>query len=55
MFILARGGAGGKGNHYFISSTNQSPTVAEYGAEGEVFSYTIELRSMAQFGLVSPY
>lgn len=53
MFILARGGAGGHGNHFFISSTNQSPSVAECGADGESITYILELRSMANFGLVS--
>ncbi|XP_075211750.1 mitochondrial ribosome-associated GTPase 2 [Lycorma delicatula] len=52
MFILARGGAGGHGNHFFTSATNQSPAVAECGADGENISYTIELRSMAHFGLL---
>ena len=52
LFIAARGGAGGKGNHYFVSSTNQTPQVAEYGALGEQLNYHLELRSMAHMGLV---
>lgn len=52
MFIAAKGGAGGKGNHFFISDTEQSPKICEYGAKGEELEYTIEVRSMAHIGLV---
>lgn len=53
MFVLARGGAGGRGNHFFISDTRQSPVIAEKGAKGEDLSYILELKSMAHFGFVS--
>lgn len=53
MFVAARGGAGGKGNHFFCTDTEQSPEICEYGAEGEKLGYTVELRSMAHVGLVS--
>lgn len=53
MFVAARGGAGGKGNHFFISDTEQAPKICEYGATGENFKYTLELKSMAHVGLVS--
>lgn len=52
IFIAARGGAGGKGNRYFASATNQTPQVAEIGALGEQEGYHLELRSMAHMGLV---
>jgi len=52
MFVAARGGAGGHGNGFFCSDTNQAPKVAEYGAEGEELTYVVELRSMAHFGLL---
>lgn len=52
LFVAARGGAGGKGNHFFISDTEQSPKISEYGAEGEQLTYTLEIRSMAHVGLV---
>ncbi|XP_049774303.1 mitochondrial ribosome-associated GTPase 2 isoform X3 [Schistocerca cancellata] len=52
MFVAARGGAGGHGNHFFISDTMQAPQVAEYGADGEALKYILELQSMANFGLV---
>ena len=52
MFVAARGGAGGKGNHFFISDKEQAPQVSEYGAKGEQVSYELEIRSMAHIGLV---
>ncbi|XP_014252461.1 uncharacterized protein LOC106668326 isoform X3 [Cimex lectularius] len=52
MYVLARGGAGGKGNAYFVTDTQQTPLVAEYGANGEDRSYILEIKSMANFGLV---
>ncbi|XP_065561742.1 GTPase Obg-like isoform X2 [Artemia franciscana] len=52
MFLAARGGAGGKGNAYFASATNQSPDIAEYGADGESFWYNVELKTIAHVGLV---
>lgn len=52
MYVGARGGAGGKGNRFFISDTEQAPKISEYGAEGENIKYTIEMRSMAHVGLV---
>lgn len=52
MFIAARGGAGGKGNHFFCSNAEQAPQVCEYGAKGEQKVYVAELRSMANIGLV---
>ena len=44
MFLAAKGGAGGKGNAQFKSSTNRTPKVSEIGAEGEILDYTLELR-----------
>jgi len=51
-FIAARGGAGGKGNTYFKSSTRRKPEIAEVGGKGEVLEYTLELRTMADVGLI---
>lgn len=53
MFIAARGGAGGKGNTFFASDTEQVPQICEYGATGEDAQYTLEVRSVAHIGLVS--
>lgn len=51
-FIAARGGAGGHGNPYFKSETNQTPLICESGAEGEKNQYLLEIKSMAHMGLV---
>lgn len=52
MFVLARGGAGGKGNHFFTSDSLQAPLIAECGAPGEDNSYELEIKSVANFGLI---
>ncbi|XP_011269531.1 mitochondrial ribosome-associated GTPase 2 isoform X2 [Camponotus floridanus] len=52
MFIAARGGAGGHGNSFFKSDTQQSPEISEYGAIGEDLRYVLEIRSMAHVGLI---
>ncbi|RUS90790.1 hypothetical protein EGW08_001409 [Elysia chlorotica] len=52
VFIAARGGAGGKGNHFFLSNENRAPAVAEVGAEGQVREVKVELKTMAHFGLI---
>ncbi|XP_055376342.1 mitochondrial ribosome-associated GTPase 2 [Condylostylus longicornis] len=51
-FIAARGGAGGRGNHFFISDTQQAPEICEYGARGEEAKYHLELRTMADVGFI---
>ncbi|QQP49336.1 GTPbinding protein 5like, partial [Caligus rogercresseyi] len=51
-FLAARGGEGGKGNAFFRSSTKQTPTCAEIGAEGEGFPFEIELKTSAHVGLI---
>lgn len=52
MFVAARGGAGGKGNHFFSSALNTTPEVCEFGGAGEDIAYHLELRSMANVGFV---
>jgi len=52
IFIAARGGAGGRGNKFFATPENQSPEIAEFGAEGETKSYVVEMATIAHFGLV---
>ncbi|XP_071440016.1 mitochondrial ribosome-associated GTPase 2 [Hetaerina americana] len=52
VFVGAKGGAGGHGNAFFATDTNQSPQVAEYGAEGEMGHFVLELRSISHFGLI---
>lgn len=50
--ILAQGGRGGKGNVHFKSSINQAPDYAQKGLEGEAFDLVLELKSIADVGLV---
>ncbi|XP_060517212.1 mitochondrial ribosome-associated GTPase 2 [Cylas formicarius] len=52
MFIAARGGAGGKGNSFFVTDVEQAPKICEYGAEGENLQYTVEVKSIAHVGLI---
>lgn len=52
MFVAARGGAGGKGNRFFITHHEHSPKVCEYGPLGEDVTYTLEMRSMADIGFI---
>lgn len=51
-FTLCQGGIGGKGNWHFRSATNQAPTEAEMGTEGEEGVFFMELRRIADAGLV---
>jgi len=51
-FFLARGGRGGLGNSNFASSTHQAPRYAQPGEEGEGGLRFLELKSMADVGLV---
>lgn len=50
--IVAKGGDGGFGNAHFKSSTRQTPLVAEVGEPGEEFIAKIELKMLADVGLV---
>lgn len=50
--VIARGGKGGRGNWHFRSSTNQTPRKAEEGEEGEERTVEIELKLLADVGLV---
>jgi GTP-binding protein len=49
---IARGGKGGYGNAHFTSSTRQAPKVAEKGEKGEEFEVELELKIIADVGLV---
>lgn len=50
--LLAKGGKGGRGNWYFRSSINITPKERELGTEGEKFNFVLELRLIADVGLV---
>ncbi len=52
QFTIARGGAGGFGNAHFKSSTRQAPRVAELGEKGDSFEAKLELKLVADVGLV---
>ncbi len=50
--VVARGGRGGRGNARFVSSRNQVPHVAEKGAPGEETELQLELKLIADIGIV---
>jgi GTP-binding protein len=50
--VLANGGKGGKGNSNFATSTNQTPRYAEDGKQGEYKKVILELKLIADVGLV---
>jgi len=52
MFIAARGGAGGKGNAFFLSNRNRHPRIAQAGAEGEVKVFELRMKLYAHVGLI---
>jgi GTP-binding protein len=50
--VVARGGAGGRGNVHFKSSTRRAPDYAEPGLKGEELNLTLDLKLIADAGLV---
>jgi GTP-binding protein len=50
--VICQGGYGGRGNDRFKSSTNQVPLEAEFGSEGEKRAVVLELKLLADVGLV---
>lgn len=51
-YIAAHGGRGGRGNLHFKSSTNRAPRKSEQGADGEEVDLLLELKLIADVGLV---
>lgn len=50
--VVASGGKGGKGNAHFVSSTNRSPRKVQPGLPGEEKELDIELRLLADVGII---
>lgn len=50
--VVARGGKGGLGNTHFASSTNQAPQIAQKGEAGEEKEIILELRIIADVGII---
>lgn len=49
---VAKGGIGGRGNFYFRSATDTSPKKTEPGKSGEIFNLHLELKMIADVGLI---
>ena len=50
--LVAKGGRGGRGNHAFVSSTNQSPRIAEKGEPGQERWIRLEMKLIADVGII---
>jgi len=53
-FTIAQGGMGGRGNSRFKSSRNQAPRLAERGEPGKSIWLSLELKLIADVGIVGP-
>ena len=51
-FVILKGGTGGRGNSHFATSTRQAPRFAEQGVVTKPFEFILELKTLADVGLV---
>lgn len=51
-FVVAKGGKGGKGNAKYVTSVNQAPRKAELGGESEQLDLKLELKLLADVGII---
>ncbi|WP_295155096.1 GTPase ObgE [uncultured Brachyspira sp.] len=51
-YTAARGGKGGKGNKFYATAVNQAPDYAQHGLEGEKLNIRLEVKLIADIGLV---
>ena len=51
-FLICKGGVGGKGNYEYRSSTNTTPTYAQWGEKGEEYKLKLVLKLIANVGLI---
>ncbi|MCU0317423.1 MAG: GTPase ObgE [Fimbriimonadaceae bacterium] len=51
-FVVSKGGKGGRGNLHFTNSVRQAPTFAQIGAPAEIINAKLELKLLADVGLI---
>lgn len=51
-FLAVKGGKGGRGNATYASSTNQAPRIFQEGKQGETGDFNLELKLIADIGLI---